>query len=409
MNRPSVHVEARSGAEACSSDQVATSGNWLGAIVLVTTVFLVAIGPTRVAVPLLGSPYVGLAALLAGGGLIFARDFLSRGVRIPTLLLLGLAAVTVPLVIHPQSVPLGLTVLVIVPLFTLLIAQNVSGRALVVAVLLASIPILLATTTQIANPKSFLTSPYREGDQGVSYVADQAYVRVSSTFPSPAAAAAGLAAMTAMLWSGLRAGGVPRWMKVLARVDMLILVAGGVATFSRAALGALFLVGGFAVIARSGARRRWPYFVILVGVVAAVSGPLSGGYSDRSDLSERLNIAAHAIRIGLDHPIFGIGYGRLPEVLTIDPLGQVYHAHVMPAHYFVELGIFGLVGLCCIAVSLVQTARGSTVAVLVLAGAGVFAFLDVGVFLYPRSAVLVWLAIFASQRVPPRKPATRHG
>jgi O-antigen ligase len=218
-------------------------------------------------------------------------------------------------------------------------------------------------------------------------------------------AATTVALLVLVLWAttSTRLG---RWSRLLGTVTAVGLVALTAATYSRAALGAIFLVGGLALLRDARRGRALLYLAVGIGLLIVLVGPLASGFDDRAGLGDRITIAKAAVEVGADQPLFGIGFAALPSRLWLPATGDVYHAHFLPAHYFVELGLVGLAGFALVIVSVVRNSRHSRMGRIALWGALVFAVLDVGVFLYPRSAAVIWLALLITAEPVDRAATT---
>ena len=105
--------------------------------------------------------------------------------------------------------------------------------------------------------------------------------------------------------------------------------------------------------------RQWKYLIVILAVtVTCVVGLPSlrqrvssviRPYSDPS-LSDRLRLAEDAFRLGVDHPILGVGYGRgrLKNALrsryqgTLSENSPIWHTHNVYLELFAETGLMGL-------------------------------------------------------------------
>ncbi len=127
-------------------------------------------------------------------------------------------------------------------------------------------------------------------------------------------------------------------------------------TYSRGAwlgwLGAMIFFGS--------ATKQWRYLLMTVAVVAACVASLpslrerlvSVAVQPQGDasISERLEVLRNTIRLGMEHPILGVGYGRgrLKAGLranyqeTYGAARPIWHAHNVYGELFAETGLLGL-------------------------------------------------------------------
>ncbi len=107
------------------------------------------------------------------------------------------------------------------------------------------------------------------------------------------------------------------------------------------------------------ATRQWRYLVVTLALVAVCVAGLPSlrerlvsvvqPHSDGS-ISERLELLGDTLRLGMDHPILGIGYGRgrLKAGLranyqeTYGDTRPIWHAHNVYGELFAETGLLGL-------------------------------------------------------------------
>ncbi len=144
------------------------------------------------------------------------------------------------------------------------------------------------------------------------------------------------------------------WLRWLAAVSCLGQILALLLTYSRGA----WLGWSAAMIFFGVATRQWTYLIVtlalaatcVVGLpslrqrVASVIQP----YGDES-LSDRLQVAHDAFRIGMDYPILGVGYGRgrLKAALRSRSQGTAsenspIHTHNVYLELFAETGLLGL-------------------------------------------------------------------
>jgi len=145
------------------------------------------------------------------------------------------------------------------------------------------------------------------------------------------------------------------WRRWLAALSCLGQILALLLTYSRGAwLGWIAAMFFFGV-----ATRQWKYLIVTLVVtatcVAALPSLRQRVYSvvrPRIDpsLSDRLRLAQDAFRLGVDHPILGVGYGRgrLKQALrsgyqgTASENSPIWHTHNVYLELFAETGLLGL-------------------------------------------------------------------
>ena len=116
------------------------------------------------------------------------------------------------------------------------------------------------------------------------------------------------------------------------------------------------------------AAKQWKYLLsmLMIAALCFLTLPSLGQrvYSvirpseDRS-IGERLQVLKGAIRLGMDHPLLGVGYGRgrLKQELrrnyqeTFTKNVPIWHAHNVYGELFAETGLLGLGTFLCLMIS----------------------------------------------------------
>ena len=312
--------------------------------------------------------------------------------------LISLSALALGLLVAGGDVRLGLVVVVAIPAGALLLAPHISGRAWVLSGILGSVPILGYAMKEVTNPSWWLTSSFQEGHP-LSFAAGNRFVRLPATFPGPTIAGAVALALVAILFlaSSLVRGPI----KAVARVGVATLMVFGAFTLTRTVIIAFVLISIGVVLGRSiSTRMRVTTLLAGISIVALVAGPLWLGVSqDRSPVSERERIALASLDAWKAHPLAGIGYGQIQFKVESEGV-QIYHAHFFAVQFLVELGPLGLFGISLLLVVLGRRAWPRSESRSVFLGLLLVPILDVGALLYPRSALVFWLAVALAAAFP---------
>jgi O-antigen ligase len=145
------------------------------------------------------------------------------------------------------------------------------------------------------------------------------------------------------------------WWRGLASVSFAAQLPALLLTYSRGA----WLGSSVAIIIFGALTKKWKFLIailLLAAISVLVSPPLRQRgatllqpSSDQS-ISDRVQLANDAIRLGIDKPILGVGYGRgrLKEALrqsyrgTVDENSPIWHTHNLYIELFAETGFLGL-------------------------------------------------------------------
>jgi len=159
-------------------------------------------------------------------------------------------------------------------------------------------------------------------------------------------------------------GGWRRW---LAGLSCLGQILGLLLTYSRGAwLGWIAAMFFFMVVSR-----QWKYLLVALALAATCVAALPSlrqrvlsvvrPHSEPA-IGERLQVLTGAMRLGMDHPILGVGYGRgrLKQELRRSYQDEfskdipIWHAHNVYAELFAETGLLGLGTFMWLIVSTLQ-------------------------------------------------------
>jgi len=163
-----------------------------------------------------------------------------------------------------------------------------------------------------------------------------------------------LLAMSIPLAAGLLIA-LPSRLRYLSSLSVCSQVAALLLTYSRGAwLGLAAAMIFFSVAA--GVRKEFfifaPIMLLLIAFIAPLQQRLVSFSDVRSDpaISARINVMRDTLRIGLTHPVFGIGYGRgrLKSAIRSSTLSEtkpneaIWHAHNTYLELFAGTGLLGL-------------------------------------------------------------------
>jgi len=182
-----------------------------------------------------------------------------------------------------------------------------------------------------------------------------AFVAASSTF---AASFALVLTFSRLSWLGAAAGAVV----------LLVLLPRGVRARTVVGLGVSVVLAVIAAIGTAG-----PELLVRfqsIGDPTGSSVPTANG--DRT----REQLWSAAIHVGETHPVFGVGFNRLVPYLaeTVAGVGPSSHAHSTYLQIFAEAGLFGVLGLVILLLSMARDLAARATKDPVVAGvAGAFA------------------------------------
>ena len=148
---------------------------------------------------------------------------------------------------------------------------------------------------------------------------------------------------------------VSGWLQILAILSVALQGIGLLLTYSRGAWVGLVLAMLFFGFAAK-RYRQVISIVVLASLFALLAAPVRERFlnlmNPQNDdaISTRVRLITGSLKLGLEHPILGIGYGRgrLKEALkerfkgTIDEANPIWHAHNVYIELFADTGILGL-------------------------------------------------------------------
>ncbi|HEV8311144.1 MAG TPA: O-antigen ligase family protein [Methylomirabilota bacterium] len=164
------------------------------------------------------------------------------------------------------------------------------------------------------------------------------------------------------LFVALACGAAPRWQRTLAAAAAAVGTAALLLTFQRAAYVALLVALGTLVwLSWRAAPRRvaWPWLLAVAAIALAagaaldawvLQGRIAGRFLRIADDPNRIRLWATALRMGLDHPLLGVGTGRYAfffrEYAGLDlprDFGPFWGtAHSQYLHLLAEQGLVGV-------------------------------------------------------------------
>lgn len=359
----------------------------------------------------------GLAALVVTEGA--RRELFRTRLAVPIALLLVAGLVTsVKWGTEPRYRFLVESVALFYLTFALARARPEARRALVAVALVALSLSALGGIAQISQGEA--TGFYRKGCEPVTAappaIPPDTVTRATGTFSNPNLLAGHLLLLVPLGAVAVAAAGAGTALRLVLGLAVALGYLGLALTYSRSAIFFGLLAVGVAALV-SGLRQR----ALLAGVVVALA--LGSSFLFAACGSEagagygRAREWRDAVGIALDHPAFGVGLGRVGDVLRArDPRASTRHAHNLFLNWWAEAGPLALVAWLWILGALLwrslraamrgdPLARGILVA---LVGFGGFSLLD-----HPanvdRVAVALWvvLALAAATAAGPGPARTR--
>lgn len=281
----------------------------------------------------------GLAALVATEGI--RRELFNTRLAIPiALLLIAGLATTIKWGTEPRYRFLIESVALFYLTFAVARAYPESRRALLTAALIALSISALSGIAQISQDQA--TGFYRDGCEPVTaappLIPEGTITRATGTFSNPNLLAGHLLLLLP-LGAAAVAGGAGRVAALAVGLGYLALAL----TYSRSAIFfALLALGAAAAV--SGLRHRGLVAAAAVALAlgasflfAACGSEAGAGYGRGAEWSDAISIAA-------DNPVYGVGLGRLGDVLsTRDARSTTAHAHNLFINWWAEAGPAALV------------------------------------------------------------------
>ena len=227
---------------------------------------------------------------------------------------------------------------------------------------------------------------------------------------------------TLMVWGLLATSFFWRRQPLLWLVFSAPLLVTLVATGSRTGMVSLLLVVIVALLRSRRARlwraKGWLALLLAVAPLVWIAASIFTRSTANAALTQRLSLWRDVLEVISQHPWFGVGWGQLNFAWTLTPLNEraadVFdHAHSLPLHLAVELGVPLAALLLLLLGALLWRARralrsshGATAALLLATMLlhSLFEYpLWFSYFLLPSAALLAWLVCFAqAASAPPR-------
>jgi O-antigen ligase len=377
------------GSRASYTEGVPRRSLWVG-IFAAVALSLTVLGPLKLE---LGpaSIYVGVLLFLLVGAAISYWYLINISLPLPPPAVIGIVAIAAAVLLAGTEIARGVVSLALVPVAGMTIGVKSHRRVLWLAALLALLPLTIAATGQASDPQSFLSSSYREGNQGVSLTGEGELPRLPATFPGPSIAGAAELCLLAVLLlcanlEGTRTSRVLTFIGVAAYTVLLLL------TYTRGVIAG-YLVGLCAVLLSRPLSKRVKV-ILLLGAAAsalAIAAPMEEAFTGRASLESRAHVFQEGLEVWRLQPLTGVGFSRFPAFASAPGGGPLFHAHFFPIHYLAEIGPLGLVGILLLTATTVVKSWGNPKSRAVTLAIITLVLVDAGVLLYDRTAALYWL------------------
>lgn len=286
----------------------------------------------------------GLVALVATEGA--RRELFATRLELPLLLLLAAGLVTT---VKWGTEPRLRFLIESVALFYLtyaVVRSRPDARAALVAIALVALALpALSGIAQISQDEA--TGFYRDGCEPVTapppVIPAGTLTRATGTFANPNLLAGHLLLLAPLAALAVVAGRAGLQLRLVAGLVVGLGYLALALTYSRSAIFFALLAIG-AVAAVSGMRHRWAVAGVVAALAVGSTFLFAACGSEAGAGYGRMQEWKDAIAIATDHPAWGVGLGRVGDVLRAnDPRANTQHAHNLFLNWWAEAGPAALV------------------------------------------------------------------